>query len=46
MDSSPDDRTKYTRMAKQCKDVSEGTTSVHRLMVMAAKGELLFPASM
>jgi len=39
------DKTKYTRMAKQCKGVSEETTTgVHRLREMAAKGELLFPA--
>merc|ERR1711939_904569 len=32
-------------MAKQCKGVSEETTTgVHRLKEMAAKGELLFPA--
>jgi len=32
-------------MAKQCKGVSEETTTgVHRLREMAAKGELLFPA--
>merc|ERR1712061_394248 len=37
--------TKYTRMAKACKGVSEETTTgVHRLKEMAAKGELLFPA--
>merc|ERR1712187_1086373 len=35
---------KYSRMAKQCKGVSEETTTgVHRLKEMAAKGELLFP---
>jgi len=39
------DKTKYTRMAAQCKGVSEETTTgVHRLREMAAKGELLFPA--
>merc|ERR1711975_12799 len=39
------DKTKYTRMARQCKGVSEETTTgVHRLKEMAAKGELLFPA--
>merc|ERR1712096_249334 len=39
------DPTKWTRMAKQCKGVSEETTTgVHRLKEMAAKGELLFPA--
>jgi adenosylhomocysteinase len=44
-DSIPVDKTKYTRMAKQCKGVSEETTTgVHRLKEMAAKGELLFPA--
>merc|ERR1712177_118323 len=44
-DSIPADKTKYTRMAKQCKGVSEETTTgVHRLKEMAAKGELLFPA--
>merc|ERR1711930_31872 len=44
-DSIPADKTKYTRMAKQCKGVSEETTTgVHRLREMAAKGELLFPA--
>merc|ERR1711869_151226 len=35
----------WTRMSKQCKGVSEATTTgVHRLKEMAAKGELLFPA--
>jgi adenosylhomocysteinase len=44
-DSIPADNTKYTRMAKACKGVSEETTTgVHRLREMAAKGELLFPA--
>merc|ERR1712064_236176 len=44
-DAIPADKTKYTRMAKQCKGVSEETTTgVHRLREMAAKGELLFPA--
>merc|ERR1712113_453714 len=44
-DSIPADKTKYTRMAAQCKGVSEETTTgVHRLKEMAAKGELLFPA--
>merc|ERR1712224_875887 len=44
-DSIPVDKTKYTRMAKKCKGVSEETTTgVHRLKEMAAKGELLFPA--
>merc|ERR1719178_190615 len=43
--SIPADKTKYTRMAKKCKGVSEETTTgVHRLKEMAAKGELLFPA--
>merc|ERR1712134_149951 len=44
-DSIPLDATKWTRMSKQCKGVSEETTTgVHRLKEMAAKGELLFPA--
>merc|ERR1712022_21699 len=44
-DSIQVDKTKYTRMAKACKGVSEETTTgVHRLKEMAAKGELLFPA--
>jgi len=44
-DSIPADKTKYTRMAKKCKGVSEETTTgVMRLKEMAAKGELLFPA--
>merc|ERR1739848_233349 len=44
-DSIPLDPTKWTRMSKQCKGVSEETTTgVHRLKEMAAKGELLFPA--
>jgi len=44
-DSIQADKTKYSRMAKQCKGVSEETTTgVHRLKEMAAKGELLFPA--
>jgi len=44
-DSIPRDGTKWTRMSKQCKGVSEETTTgVHRLKEMAAKGELLFPA--
>merc|ERR1712178_312763 len=43
-DSIQVDKTKYTRMAKQCKGVSEETTTgVHRLKEMATKGELLFP---
>merc|ERR1712185_511530 len=44
-DSIQADATKYTRMSKVCKGVSEETTTgVHRLKEMAAKGELLFPA--
>merc|ERR1719484_503975 len=44
-DSIPRDATKWTRMSKACKGVSEETTTgVHRLKEMAAKGELLFPA--
>merc|ERR1712056_29765 len=44
-DSIQADKTKYSRMAKQCKGVSEETTTgVHRLKEMAKKGELLFPA--
>merc|ERR1711977_291018 len=44
-DSIPRDPTKYTRMSKVVKGVSEETTTgVHRLKEMAAKGELLFPA--
>eukprot|EP00811_Abedinium_folium_P033088 NODE_6078_length_1707_cov_46.620886.p1 GENE.NODE_6078_length_1707_cov_46.620886~~NODE_6078_length_1707_cov_46.620886.p1 ORF type:complete len:477 (-),score=118.49 NODE_6078_length_1707_cov_46.620886:224-1654(-) len=44
-DSIPADSTKWTRMANNCKGVSEETTTgVHRLKEMAAKGELLFPA--
>ena len=44
-DSIPLDNTKFTRMAAACKGVSEETTiGVMRLKVMAAKGELLFPA--
>merc|ERR1712019_162522 len=43
-DSIQADKTKYSRMAKQCKGVSEETTTgVHRLKEMAAKGEPLFP---
>ncbi|MDR0965350.1 MAG: adenosylhomocysteinase [Myxococcales bacterium] len=39
------DPTKWTRMAKVVRGVSEETTTgVHRLYEMAAKGELLFPA--
>merc|ERR1711948_24217 len=44
-DSIQADKTKYTRMAKKCRGVSEETTTgVHRLREMAKKGELLFPA--
>merc|ERR1712048_1481629 len=44
-ESIPADKTKYTRMAKKCKGVSEETTTgVHRLKEMAVKGELLFAA--
>merc|ERR1712134_38418 len=44
-DSIQVDATKWTRMGKHCKGVSEETTTgVHRLKEMAAKGELLFPA--
>jgi len=44
-DSIQIDATKWTRMGKFCKGVSEETTTgVHRLKEMAAKGELLFPA--
>merc|ERR1712048_396727 len=44
-DSIPADKTKYTRMAKTCRGVSEETTTgVLRLKEMAAKGELLVPA--
>merc|ERR1711971_1226816 len=44
-DSIPSDKTKWTRMSKICKGVSEETTTgVLRLKEMAAKGELLFPA--
>merc|ERR1711975_174306 len=44
-DSIQADKTKYTRMAKKCKGVSEETTTgVLRLKEMAQKGELLFPA--
>merc|ERR1712050_641545 len=43
-DSILEDKTKWTRMAKHCKGVSEETTTgVHRLAEMANKGELLFP---
>merc|ERR1712169_48730 len=45
LDSIKVDPTKWTRMAKNCRGVSEETTTgVHRLKEMAAKGELLFPA--
>merc|ERR1711971_134742 len=44
-DSIQVDKTKYTRMAKVVKGVSEETTTgVLRLKDMAKKGELLFPA--
>merc|ERR1712151_1387416 len=44
-ESIPADKTKWTRMAKVVRGVSEETTTgVHRLKEMAAKGELLFPA--
>merc|ERR1711871_1028589 len=44
-DSIQVDPTKWTRMSKTVKGVSEETTTgVHRLKEMAAKGELLFPA--
>merc|ERR1712093_700047 len=44
-DSIQKDATKYSRMCKKCKGVSEETTTgVLRLKEMAAKGELLFPA--
>merc|ERR1711885_26138 len=44
-DSIKVDPTKYSRMAKKCRGVSEETTTgVHRLKEMAKKGELLFPA--
>jgi adenosylhomocysteinase len=44
-DSIGVDKTKWTRMSKICKGVSEETTTgVLRLKEMAAKGELLFPA--
>merc|ERR1712124_141958 len=44
-DSIPLDATKWSRMAKTCRGVSEETTTgVLRLKKMAAKGELLFPA--
>jgi len=44
-DSIQIDATKWTRMSKKCRGVSEETTTgVHRLKEMADKGELLFPA--
>merc|ERR1712025_432552 len=44
-DSIQQDKTKWSRMAKVVKGVSEETTTgVHRLREMAAKGELLFPS--
>merc|ERR1712165_41487 len=44
-DSIKVDPTKWSRMAKVVRGVSEETTTgVHRLKEMAAKGELLFPA--
>merc|ERR1712216_950068 len=44
-DSIAADKTKWTRMSKICKGVSEETTTgVLRLKEMATKGELLFPA--
>merc|ERR1712139_416678 len=44
-DSIQADKTKWTRMSKKCKGVSEETTTgVHRLKEMADKGELLFPS--
>jgi len=44
-DSIQVDATKWSRMAKIVKGVSEETTTgVHRLKEMASKGELLFPA--
>merc|ERR1719321_2397942 len=43
-DSIQMDPTKWTRMVKNCKGVSEETTTgVLRFEQMAAKGELLFP---
>jgi adenosylhomocysteinase len=45
LDSIKVDPTKWTRMAKVVRGVSEETTTgVHRLKEMAKKGELLFPA--
>merc|ERR1712166_1606130 len=44
-DSIKVDATKWSRMAKVVRGVSEETTTgVHRLREMATKGELLFPA--
>jgi len=44
-DSIPLDKTKWTRMAKACKGVSEETTTgVMKLREMVTRGELLFPA--
>merc|ERR1712064_197721 len=44
-DSISLDATKWTRMAKHCKGVSEETTTgVLKLKEMVTKGELLFPA--
>lgn len=44
-DSLKVDPTKWSRMAKTCRGVSEETTTgVHRLKDMAKKGELLFPS--
>jgi adenosylhomocysteinase len=44
-DSIPRDPKKWTKMAAAVKGVSEETTTgVHRLLEMAKKGELLFPA--
>jgi len=45
LDSIKQDPTKWSRMAKVVRGVSEETTTgVHRLKEMAKKGELLFPA--
>jgi adenosylhomocysteinase len=44
-DSLAADGTKWTRIAKQIRGVTEETTTgVHRLYQLAAQGELLFPA--
>merc|ERR1712060_740845 len=44
-DSIPVDKTKFTKMVARMIGVSEETTTgVHRLIAMADKGELLFPA--